>query len=439
MQRVFVALVLLCGLVFGQDAVLTGPTNILLNTGLATPWTNTLNQSVLCNSAFIQGAWFNPGTNTISAYNPLVITAGTAAAITPTMPNVPAGATVGLWFGFNGATLTLADNNAGKDLAAANCVNGAPGSIFLQFAYCNAANFYSLAIPAIAAGQLKVPALGTANDGFACPTTRDFFVVDMDQSDNVATTYLVTTTQLVAQGTVSNQNQLGANVVTTLTNASDIRLVSVAMDGALGCTPWTVPDMAETTTTNMVPTFPTAELQANTLQQAPVALVPITHAMTRINNQPSLIKTNLYRTGCGQTPAASATQADGTVYCTNLYFIGPARLLLNQKNFQNFGSPMPGVANNLFSFLGQRMFTSFGPDGLNCAALLNVANPVVPIKNAGGLFVGAVITPPNPVNTNTGLGTTNIIIIVVCTVVGGLLVIGLIAGFIWYRNRSMYS
>jgi hypothetical protein len=438
MQKIILAVVLVLGLVYAQNSILTGPHLLLTATGLSTPWLNNLNQTFGCNQAFVQGSWFDSATNLVSAYNPLVTTTGFPPAVAPTVPTVPATATVALWFGYNGNTLTLADNNGGADLAAGNCVNGLVGSIFGQYAYCNAVAFFAAAIPAVAAGNLKIPPLGTANDGQTCPTSRDFFVIDMDQSDNVVTTYLVTTTQQVAQGTVTNQNLLGPKVITTLANGSDIRLVSVAMAAALGCTPYKVPDMAEVTATNNVPTYGTVELQANTYQAAPIALTPISHAMTRVNNQPSLTKTNAYRAGAGQTQATTVAQADGTIYCNNLYFVGPLRLLGNAQSFQNFGSPMPAVATNLYAFLVQRMFTSFGPDGLNCAALLNVANPITPVKNMGGLFVGGTIVPPNQTTTG-GLPTNTIIIIVVCTVVGSLLIVGLVAGALWYRNRSMYS
>jgi hypothetical protein len=437
MRRVLI-IALFLGLALAQNSIITGPKLLLSATGLATPWTNDLNQSIAVNAAFIQGCLFDSATNLISAYNPLVITAGTKPAVVPTPPVVPVTATVALWFGYNGNTLTLADNDGGQDLATALCVNGMTNSIFGQFAYCNAVAFYNLVLPAVANGALKVPPLGTANDGQTCPTTRDFFVIDMDQSDNVVTSYLVTGTNEIAQGTISNTNALGANVVNTLTNASDIRLIEIAMDTALGCTPMLVADLTETTVANNVPTFATAELQANTWQQAPIALVPISHAMTRVNNQPSLTKTNLYRSGCGQTLAINAAGADGTVYCQNLYFVGPKRLAANSQNFQNFASPDPCTATNLYAFLIQRMFTSFGPDGLNCGALLGVANPIVPIMNGNNVFVGGTINVPNP-NTSTGLPTNTIIIIVVCTVVGSLLVVGLIAGVLWYRNRSMYS
>jgi len=112
----------------------------------------------------------------------------------------------------------------------------------------------------------------------------------------------------------------------------------------------------------------------------------------------------------------------------------------NQVLFFNTVSPDPNAATNMFGFLAQRFFQAFGPDGLDCANLLNVAPPVIPVKNANAQVVGATITVPvMPTTATTGLAQTTLILIVVFSIVGGLLIIGLIVGVIWYRNRSMYS
>jgi len=183
------------------------------------------------------------------------------------------------------------------------------------------------------------------------------------------------------------------------------------------------------------------ELFGQYRQGAPIALTPITHAMTRVNNQPSLAKTNLYRVGVGQQQAVTNNDADQVIYCTNIWLIFPIRFLNNEKLLVTGGSPMPAVANSLYAFLAQRYATSFSVDGLNCQSLLNVAPPVIPIKNAMGIFVGATVTPPQASAslTTTAISTTNIIIIVVCTVGGTILIAGLIGGIIWYRNRAVYS
>ena len=99
------------------------PANPLSAQGLATPYQLTAtdpaagpcNEANSAQTAFVQGAIVNPATGTISIYDPLVVDAGTQPAVTPTVPTLPAGAVVALWFGYNGNTLTL----AGADQAQA--------------------------------------------------------------------------------------------------------------------------------------------------------------------------------------------------------------------------------------------------------------------------------------------------------------------------------
>src|SRR5205823_7821680 len=133
-----------------------------------------------------------------------------------------------------------------------NCVNGTQNSIFGEFAYCNAPAFFQAANAAMAAGTINPnpanSALGKGNDGLTCPSVRDFGVVDQDQSDNVTTTYMINGTQQV--------------------NASDNRLLDVALDGALGCTPLMAPDLAHPG--QMTTALPLNELQAAGQQAAPL-------------------------------------------------------------------------------------------------------------------------------------------------------------------------
>ncbi len=89
-----------------------------------------------------------------SIYSPLVIDQGTQPAVVPTAPTLPADAVVGLWFGFNGTNLTLQGAQA-NTLTNAKCVNGLTGSIFGQFAYCNAVELLSCCQSGIAAGKLR--------------------------------------------------------------------------------------------------------------------------------------------------------------------------------------------------------------------------------------------------------------------------------------------
>jgi len=434
---VFVALfTLFISGVLSQDCVLAVPINPL-TTGLTTPFQLQLpcNQSDPGMSSFVQGTIWDGTQNRIFVYNPLVITQGTTPLAAPVVPQFSPGSVVGLWFGTNAGTLTLLDQ--GGSLAQGTCVNGDGATIFGQFAYCNAVNFFLAVTGPINAGTVVVPPLAMANDGQICPTIRDFSIVDMDSSDNVLTEYLIVGAQ-AAQNTFANRNANPGAVIQG--NPGDNRLIGVAFAGALVCPPWKVNDLADPQNTVGVSSQPILELQAAKFQAAPQALVTLNHAMTRVNNQPSLNKVNLYRAGVGQPTAATAKDADSFTFCYNYYYAAPARMAKNQATFTNTVSADPNAATNFFGFLAQRFNQAFGPDGLDCTNLLNVANPVIPVKNAGGLVVSATITVPVlPGTTTTTLSQTAIILIVVFSIVGGLGIIGLIVGVIWYRNRSMYS
>jgi hypothetical protein len=153
------------------DCTLIVPPNPLSAQGLATPYqlvaTNPANgpcnEANKAQAAFVQGAVIDPATGAISVYNPLVIDKGMQPAAQPVVPQLPAGGTVALWFGFNGNNLTLQGTRG--SLQRGGCVNGVNDSIFGQFGYCNAPRFFAAANGAIQAGQLTPPPLGMANDG----------------------------------------------------------------------------------------------------------------------------------------------------------------------------------------------------------------------------------------------------------------------------------
>ena len=303
------------------DCTLIVPAHPLTAQGLATPYqlmaTNPdqgpCNEGNKAQAAFVQGAIIDPAKGTISIYNPLIVDQGTQPAMTTVVPTLPPNAIVALWFGFNGNNLTLRGTQG--SLREGSCVNGLPGSIFGQVSYCNAPTFFQAAHAAIKAGQLVLPPLSKAKDGLTCPTVRDFAVVDQDQSDNVTTTYLVTGNGQTAQMTAKNMNAMQQQQVSTQANGSDNRLLAVALDGALGCTPLMAPDLADPG--QMVPALPLNELQAAADQTAPIALVPSGDPMVLVNNNPNLDKINAYRAGVDQ-PAAVPADALGGVH-------GPAR------------------------------------------------------------------------------------------------------------------
>ena len=391
-----------------MDCTLIVPADPLTAKGLATPYqlvaTNPANGA--CNeankgqAAFVQGAVVNTATGQVSIYNPLVVDQGTQPAIAPVVPTLPRNSIVALWFGFNGNNLTLQGTN--NSLAQGNCVNGQQGSIFGQFSYCNAPAFFAAANLNIVRGRLKVPPLGMGKDGLTCPTVRDFSVVDMDQSDNVTTAYVISGNGQVAQANAANiaalqknNNMAAVQTPQMQTNASDNRLLSVALDGALGCTAWMAPDLADPG--KMVNALPLDEMQAARFQGAPVALVPLGDPMTLNNAKPSLAKTTLYRAGVDQ-PAANNNNANTVAYCTNLINVQPARMQKDMPLTMNRPSPDPAAANSLFTFLAQRFVATYEANGLNCMALLNKPDPIKVTTDGNGVATAATI------NLN-GIGT----------------------------------
>jgi hypothetical protein len=375
------------------DCTLVVPTQPLTAQGLATPYqlvatdpnNGPCNEANAAQSAFVQAAVIDPATGKISIYNPLVIDQGTQPAAAPVVPTLPNAGIVGIWFGSNGNTLTLQDTN--NSLQDGKCVNGVAGSIFGQYSYCNAPSFFQAANQAIQAGKLVPPPIGKAKDGLTCPTTRDFSIVDQDQSDNVTTFYLVTASGQVAQDTQANAATLqGQGQVAK--NGSDERLLTV-VDGALGCTPWTAPDLANPG--QMATALPLNEIQASAHQAAPVALVPTRDPMVLVGNKVNLDKLNSYRAGVDQPVVQSLNSAGTRNYCTNLLAIAPQRMMLDAHLTKAFASPDPAVANTLFTFLAQRFVTSYEANGLNCMKLLGQPDPVQ-VKTAGnGVAIDATI------------------------------------------------
>jgi hypothetical protein len=379
------------------NCTLIVPANPLSAQGLATPYQLTAtdpnggdcHETNPDQSAFVQAAILDPPTGQISIYNPLVVDLNTGPAVPPVVPTLPANAIVAIWFGYNGDTLTLqADPSV---LSSAACVNGVASGNFGQFAYCNAPAFFKAAHRAIRRGQLHVPPLGIAADGRACPSVRDFFAVDQDQSDNLPTTYLSTEIGL-AQKTQATVAQFPD--ATTIGNPSDNRLVDVALDGALGCTPWKAPDLADPG--SMVPALPLNELQARVYQKSPVALVPQGDPMVLTDGSADLSKTNAYRKGVDQPQVSYAYQANTARYCRQLYRIAPARMLLDMPFLMPDAahptrglSPDPGAADSLFTFLAQRFVASW--DILGCADLTHLSVPISVSANADGVVTTATI------------------------------------------------
>jgi hypothetical protein len=393
---------------FNQDAAMAAtsmnctiavPANPLSAQGLASPW-------VLGDGC----TWANGGTEgvfvdatilspngQIQVYDPLVINQGTTPAVAPVAPTIAAGSQVILSVGFNGNALALVGTGARQG----NCIDAFGNSIINQTPQCNAANFYRMANALIANGTLTVPATGTGNDGQACQTTRDFGLIDQDQSDNAVASYLFDpATGQSAQDTAANQAAM-ANA-TVEANGSDNGLLDKFVDVALGCTPFTAPN----------PTNPNGssasqalnELSARVNQKGTIALVPVNDPQTLVNGNFSLGKTNTYRIETDQPQLSARTNLsqNAATYCQNMVNTQTARLKLDAAMETGTASPVPALGNNLANFLAARLSGSFG--NLNCQNF-GLANPVTLTLDGNGVATGATFNTAQQTAKVTGTTT----------------------------------
>ena len=386
------------------------PANPLTAAGLATPWQLGDGCSMAnagTEGAFVEATILAPN-GSVQVYSPLVVTAGTQPAVAPTAPTIAAGSSVIIDVGFNGTNLVL----TGAGAQQGNCVDASGQSVIGQVSACNAVNFYNAANAAIASGALKVPALGTASDGQACETTRDFSLIDQDQSDNVVSQYLINGNGQTAQNSPANAASLTG--ATVLTNGSDDALLSEFVDPANGCTPFTAAD--STYPKADAPSQALNELQARADQQGTVAVTPPNDEMTLVGGAMSITKTNVYRSLVDQ-PLLAANTTAATVaasYCQNMTNIAPARNNLDMAKDAAFGTPVATVGNNLATFLGNRLSMSFV--NLGCATY-GLTNPVTVTLDGNGVATavtynlaqqtakGAATTTTTTTNPKAGQGT----------------------------------
>jgi hypothetical protein len=375
------------------NCTLIVPQNPLTAAGLATPYqleaTNPsdgpCHETDKNQTAFVQAAVIDLDNGQISVYNPLVIDMGTTPAAPPVVPALPTHYVVALWFGFNGDNLKLIPASGHNDLQQNHCVQGHG-----QFAYCNAVEFFKRANQFVKDGRLIVPPIGvdtTANHE-ACPTVRSFFVVDQDQSDNLTTEYLFTPDGKIAQNTATNRAALPGSVVKG--NPSDNRLLDVFIDGALGCIPWKVPNLADPGA--MVSALPLNELQAKKFQAPPIAQIPLGDPFALdppITGRESLRQVNEYRRGVNQRQVINPDDASTTKYCRKMRAVQPKKLFREKSVYIAFRSPDSTVADSLFTFMAQRYVGSY--EILKCESLLN--KPVnVALKTAeDGIVIDATL------------------------------------------------
>jgi hypothetical protein len=392
------------------------PANPLSAKGLATPYQLTgpdgespaATGCQMINSvnlgAFVQATILDPATGKLWVYNPLVVTAGTKPAVKPVVPKLPANAVVTIDFGFNG-TFLFQQGATAHALQQGRCVDGMGGSAFGQVSFCNGVDFFDTALRMMRDGRLFVPPVGFSRNivpsagalgtGKACPTVRNFDMVDQDPSDNVTTTYLLNpATGQTAQDTPENAARV--HDAQTLVNGSDNALIDDFLDPALGCTPFMAPDLSNHGT--MATSQALDELLAAKNQPKMAALVPENDEMVVDNGGAiDVAKTNMYREEIGQAPVDAKTEATSSpaMFCQNLVNIQGPFVAANQDLFMKWKSPVPTVGDSLYTFLASRLGASF--DNLNCKNF-GLANPVAAVNDGGGAADQATInTAPQTV------------------------------------------
>jgi hypothetical protein len=266
-------------------------------------------------------------------------------------------------------------------------------------AFCNGINFFNVAHQMEARGRLRVPAEGTSTKivasggalggGQNCPVTQNFDMIDQDQSDNVTSLYLLNpATGQTAQDTAANAGNIPGSQ--TLANGSDNILLDGFIDPTLGCTPFQAPDLANGG--QMTSSQAMDELLSEKNPPAVRALVPENDEMTLGGNgQLSAAKTNLYRAELGQPLIGAANnRADSpAAYCQNMVNIQTAFLAANQAALSTGPSPVPGVGNNLFTFMANRLSMSF--TNLGCQSF-GLTNPVTVTVDGNGAATAATFS-----------------------------------------------
>ena len=360
-------------------------------TSTAAPTSSATTAAAAVLQAYVQRTGHHHGKGTATAAPTATTTTATPAATATATATSPGSVT--------SPTVTGTQPAAGADTAAAsgtpdailqqgNCIAGediaGTFSSFTQVGACNAVAFFQAANNAVTAGQLTVPNPGTATDGQPCETTRNFAVIDQDQSDNVTTEYLASANGQIAQDTATNA---AANPnATVLANGSDNGLIDFHLDPALGCTPWKVADLANAGSTATA--LPLDELQAAAFagqSGGPAALVPLNDPMVLDNNgNQNTDKTNTYRSIVDQaTLNAGETPAE---YCGDMESIQGVRLQQDVNLLRGAASPAADMADNLFDFLAMRMQQSF--TNLNCQDF-GLQNDVSTSVDGNGVVVSA--------------------------------------------------
>ncbi len=124
--------------------------------------------------------------------------------------------------------------------------------------------------------------------------------------------------------------------------------------------------------------------------------------MVLVNGNFNVAKTDLYRANVGQAPVSWWTSSSTpAMFCQNISNLQTQFLAKNQDLLATDGSPVPGVGNNLFTFMANRLAMSF--TNLNCQNF-GLANPVTVTLDGGGAAVAATFNTTSQTVKNSGGG-----------------------------------
>ena len=207
-----------------------------------------------------------------------------------------------------------------------------------------------LKVPSPGTSDAIVPSGGDLGTGRSCPVISNFEVAGLNPGVSVTTSYLLNplTGQTAPDNTTYRNYIAGA---TLLHGNSANALLDQYVDPILGCTPFEAPDLSNA----KVPAFSEAldEIAADAHPPKAAALAP---------------------------------GSDKATYCQNLVDIQTPFLAANQKLLAAGQSPVTATADNLLTFLANRLSASF--TSLGCQRF-HLTNPVTLNRNSAGVATGA--------------------------------------------------
>ena len=148
------------------------------------------------------------------------------------------------------------------------------------------------------------------------------------------------------------------------------------------------------------------ELLSAAHQPTVAALVPENDEMVlNSSGQVDAAKTNLYREEIGQAPISAQNNKTSSpaMFCQNMVDIQTPFLAANQALLSTGQSPVPGVGDNLFTFLANRLSMSF--TNLSCQTF-GLTNPVTVTLNGSGAATAATFNTAKQTATNAGTTPT---------------------------------